>query len=129
MNRSALAAAVLFAGAQATTASTARAEGPSATTPANSNPPAAPSFLDRPDGRIAYSDSGGPGEVVLCVPGMGDVRQTWRFLTPLLVARGYRVVAMDIRGHGDSSASFEDLSAAAVGSDAVALLQKLSAGP
>jgi pimeloyl-ACP methyl ester carboxylesterase len=47
----------------------------------------------------------------------------------LLVARGYRVVAMDIRGHGDSSASFEDLSAAAVGSDAVALLQKLSAGP
>jgi pimeloyl-ACP methyl ester carboxylesterase len=49
-------------------------------------------------------------------------------LTPLLVKSGYRVVAIDDRGHGDSSTTFTDVSAAAVGSDVVALIDKLAAG-
>src|SRR5262249_62070359 len=59
-------------------------------------------FLDVPGGRIAY-DVTGDGPLVACVPGMGDMRATFRFLTPLLAQGGYRVATMDIRGHGESS--------------------------
>lgn len=90
-------------------------------------------------GRIAYDDSGGndsgsyegggPGRLVLCAPGMGDVRGVYRFLTPRLVAAGYRVVTMDIRGHGESSAVWPDYSPRATGEDIIALLRHLDAGP
>ena len=62
----------------------------------------APAFLQRPEGRIAYDDRG-DGRLVVMVPGLGDVRAEYRFLAPLLVAKGYRVVTMDLRGHGQSS--------------------------
>jgi pimeloyl-ACP methyl ester carboxylesterase len=88
-----------------------------------------PQFLERPEGRVAFSDTGGKGLLIVCVPGMGDVRATWRFITPRLVDRGFRVVAIDLRGHGASSTTFQNISAAAVGSDVVALLDKLNAGP
>ncbi len=86
-------------------------------------------FLERPDGRIAYDDSGGAEPLVICVPSLGDLRQEYRLLTPQLVAAGFRVVTTDLRGHGESSARWPDYSAAAVGSDLVALAQELGAGP
>ena len=42
--------------------------------------------------------------LVVVVPGMGDRRQTYRFLAPQLMAAGYRVDALDPRGQGESSA-------------------------
>lgn len=86
-------------------------------------------FLPRFGGRIAYDDTGGPGPLVLCAPGMGDVRGVYRFLTPKLVAAGYRVVTMDIRGHGESSADWPDYTPRAAGEDMIALLRHLAAGP
>lgn len=56
-------------------------------------------------GRIAY-DVQGSGPLVLMVPGMGELRSTYRFLTPALVAAGYTVATTDLRGHGDSDATF-----------------------
>ncbi len=56
---------------------------------------------------------------------IGDVRGQYRFLAPRLVEAGYRVVLMDLRGLGDSSAEFASYSADAVGDDMVALLQEL----
>jgi pimeloyl-ACP methyl ester carboxylesterase len=85
--------------------------------------------LERDGGRIAYEDSGGAGPLMLCAPGMGDVRGVFRFLTPRLVAAGHRVVTMDIRGHGESSASWQDYSPRAVGEDIIALLRRLGGGP
>jgi pimeloyl-ACP methyl ester carboxylesterase len=82
-------------------------------------------MLDRPDGRIAYQIIGAAGPVVLCAPGIGDVRAQYRFLAPLLAEAGYRVVLMDLRGLGDSSADFANYSADAVGDDMVALLREL----
>lgn len=82
-------------------------------------------FLDLPEGRIAYDDSGGAGKIVLAIPGMGDVRHEYRFLRPQLTAAGYRVVTMEIRGHGESSAAWPDYSARAVARDAVALIDHL----
>jgi pimeloyl-ACP methyl ester carboxylesterase len=86
------------------------------------------SFLDVPGGRLAYSDMG-VGPLVIAVPGMGDLRSTYRFLTPKLVAAGYRVIALDVRGHGESSVRWDDYSVGAVAGDILALAGSLNAGP
>lgn len=85
------------------------------------------SFLKVGDGSIAYEDTGGAGPLVICLPGLGDLRQQYRFLAPALNAAGYRVVTMDLRGMGESSAEWPDYSAAAEGKDIVALLSHLGA--
>jgi pimeloyl-ACP methyl ester carboxylesterase len=82
-------------------------------------------YLQRTDGRVAWTDTGGTGSLIICISGIGDLRATWRFAEPGLVAAGFRVVTMDLRGHGDSSVSFQDFSAKAVGGDIVALLDLL----
>lgn len=84
-------------------------------------------MLDRPGGQVAYEVIGSNGPIVLCAPGIGDVRAQYRFLAPALVASGYRVVLMDLRGLGDSTAGFASYSSEAVGDDMVALLSKLGA--
>ena len=70
---------------------------------------AATQFLKLPDGQIAYDDTGGTGPLVICVPGLGDMRQQYRFLAPRLVAAGFRVVTMDLPGHGESSVDWPDV--------------------
>jgi pimeloyl-ACP methyl ester carboxylesterase len=79
------------------------------------------------DGQIAYDDSGGNGPIVICVPGLGDLRQQYRFLAPRLESAGLRVVTMDLRGLGESSTDWSDYSAASVGADIVALSNHLGA--
>lgn len=90
------------------------------------NPNSITKTLKRQDGTITYDDTEGTGRPVVFVPGMGDLRQSTRFVTPLLHSAGYRVITMDIRGHGESSTTFKDYTAAAVGSDVVALLNELN---
>jgi pimeloyl-ACP methyl ester carboxylesterase len=85
-------------------------------------------YLKLTDGTIAFDDQG-QGPLVLCMPAGGDLRSEYRFLTPLLVAAGYRVVTMDMRGQGESSAYWPDYSEAALGSDMLALINHLGAGP
>ncbi len=81
-------------------------------------------YLGRPEGRIAY-DVSGEGPLVICAPGMGDVRQVYRFLVPELANAGYRVATMDLRGHGESDATFGSCDDVAAGSDLVALVEHL----
>ncbi|HYM83549.1 MAG TPA: alpha/beta hydrolase [Candidatus Dormibacteraeota bacterium] len=83
-------------------------------------------YLDRPGGRIAY-DVAGEGPLVVCVPGMGDLRSVYRHLVPTLVEAGHRAATMDLRGHGDSDATFEAYDDVAAGSDVVALIEELGA--
>jgi pimeloyl-ACP methyl ester carboxylesterase len=114
----------LFAAAAALTIATAlpvRADQPSATTPSSTQ------FLKLPGGQIAYDDTGGTGPLVICVPGLGDMRQQYRFLAPRLVAAGFRVVTMDLPGHGESSVDWPDYSPAIVGADIVAMIRHLGA--
>ncbi len=97
----------------------------------DSNPPTSSSttcFLDRPEGHIAYDVDGG-GPLVVLVPGMGDLRATYRFLAPLLRADGYRVACTDLRGHGDSDATFSSYGDVETASDLVALIEELDGGP
>ncbi len=90
--------------------------------------PEATKYLARPGGRIAY-EVAGDGPLVLCVPGMGDLRSVYRFLAPLLVEAGHRVAAMDLRGHGDSDVTFEAYDDVAAGTDILALIRELGGGP
>lgn len=85
-------------------------------------------FLDVAGGRLAYDDHG-TGPVVICVPGMGDIRAEYRLLAPQLIDAGYRVVTLDVRGHGESSVGWPRYSAAAVATDVTALARALNAGP
>lgn len=85
-------------------------------------------FLNQTNGQIAYEDTGS-GPLVVCLPSMGDLRTEYRFLVPQLVTAGYRVVCMDVRGHGETSVQWPDYSVGAIGADLVALLRALKAGP
>lgn len=82
-------------------------------------------YLQRPEGRLAYDLTGTEGPLVICAPGMGELRQTYRLLTPLLAAAGYRVATLDIRGHGDSDATFTSYDDVALAGDLLALVAEL----
>ncbi len=83
-------------------------------------------YLERPEGRIAY-DVRGEGPLVVCVPGMGDLRSVYRFLAPDLAAAGFRVATMDLRGHGESDVTFSSYDDVAAGADLLALAEHLGA--
>jgi pimeloyl-ACP methyl ester carboxylesterase len=86
-------------------------------------------FLQRPEGRIAYDVTGpADGMLVVCLPAMGELRSSYRLLVPLLVDRGYRVACLDLRGHGDSDATFASYDDEALAGDALALVEELG-GP
>ena len=84
-------------------------------------------FLLRPEGRLAY-DVAGTGPLVVCSPAMGELRSSYRHLVPLLVDCGLRVATLDLRGHGDSDATFSSYDDVALASDLLALVDELG-GP
>ena len=86
-------------------------------------------FLAREGGQVSYEDSHSQGPLVVLMAPEGSLRTVYRFLSPKIVEAGYRVVALDLRGHGQSSTGFADYSIAAHGRDALALVKQLDAGP
>ncbi|MEP7026476.1 MAG: alpha/beta hydrolase [Actinomycetota bacterium] len=85
-------------------------------------------FLDLPSGRIAYDDTG-EGPLIICTPAMLDLRSELRFLTPLLVRAGFRVVTLDQRGMGESSVVWPEYGSTPLAHDLMALIRHLDAGP
>jgi dienelactone hydrolase len=51
----------------------------------------------------APEDSAGPGPAVLLLPMLGHTRETYDRLARALAAAGVRALAVDLRGHGDST--------------------------
>ncbi|HEY1640704.1 MAG TPA: alpha/beta hydrolase [Streptosporangiaceae bacterium] len=86
-------------------------------------------FLDLPDGRLAYDDTGGDGALIVATPAMLDLRSELRFLTPLLAQAGFRVVTIDQRGMGETSARWPEYGSIPMARDLMALLRHLDAGP
>ena len=90
-------------------------------------------FAEIEGGRIAY-DVTGEGPLVVLSPGVGDLRQAYRFLAPKLAQAGYRVAAADLRGHGDSSMGWPSvtgkdvISRTDIAGDLLALIRQLG-GP
>ncbi|MFE7118492.1 alpha/beta hydrolase, partial [Streptomyces sp. NPDC057654] len=80
-------------------------------------------------GTIAYEVTGAGGPLVVLAHGMGDSRAAYRAITPPLVAAGYRVAAVDLRGCGESSADWPDWSRTAVAGDLLAVIRHLGGGP
>ena len=76
---------------------------------------------------LAY-DLVGEGPLVVLAHGMGDTRRSYRFLVPGLVAAGYRVANVDIRGCGESSVEWDGYSRTDIAGDLVALIRHLG-GP
>ncbi|MEU8286661.1 alpha/beta hydrolase [Micromonospora sp. NPDC048905] len=85
-------------------------------------------FLNVDGGTIAYEVTGATGPLVVLAHGMGDSREAYRFLTPALVQAGYRVAAMDLRGHGESSVGWASYTRTALAGDLIALVEHLG-GP
>lgn len=85
-------------------------------------------YFEQERGKIAFDDTG-TGPLVICVPSMGDIRGEYRYLVPQLVAAGYRVATMDVRGLGETSPEWDDYSVAGIGKDMLALVRELDAGP
>jgi pimeloyl-ACP methyl ester carboxylesterase len=84
-------------------------------------------YLDIAGNTIAY-DLTGQGPLVVLAHGLGDSRHSYRFLAPDLVAAGYRVANVDIRGCGDSSLGWDGYSRTDIAGDLVALISHLG-GP
>jgi len=59
---------------------------------------------------------------------MGDLRSAYRFLAPALRQEGYRVACTDLRGHGDSDATFTFYGDVETADDIIALIEELE-GP
>lgn len=88
-----------------------------------------PDRLDTPDGTLTYEDHGGDGPLLILLPGAGDVRSEHRFLAAQLAATGFRVVAADLRGHGDTTPAWPSYGVAETAGDIAALIRHLDAGP
>ncbi len=86
-------------------------------------------FFERLEGKLAYDDSGGDGDLVIMEPGMGALRSEYRYLAPVLIEAGYRVVTVDLRGQGESSVGWSEYTVAASGSDILALIDHFDSGP
>ena len=84
-------------------------------------------FLDVPGGRIAY-DVTGSGPLVVVSHGIGDRRQAYRFLAPMLGQAGYRVASADLCGHGNSSMGWASITRTDVAGDLLAVIGQLG-GP
>ena len=78
--------------------------------------------------RLAY-DEAGAGPLVLLVHGWPELAYSWRNQIPALAAAGYRVVAPDMRGYGESGApaAAEDYTILHLVGDLVGLLDHLGA--
>jgi pimeloyl-ACP methyl ester carboxylesterase len=84
-------------------------------------------YLTLDEGTLAY-DLVGDGPLVVLVHGMGDSRHSYRFVVPALVAAGYRVANVDLRGCGESSTGWSGYSRTDIAGDLVALTRHLG-GP
>jgi len=84
-------------------------------------------YLTVDGGTLAYEVTGA-GPLVVLAHGMGDSREAYRFLGPALVAAGYRVAALDLRGCGESSVGWASCTRTDIAGDLIALVDHLG-GP
>ncbi|MEU6342073.1 alpha/beta hydrolase [Streptomyces sp. NPDC046977] len=84
-------------------------------------------YLAVDGGTIAY-EVAGSGPLIVLAHGMGDSRAAYRDAIPPLVAAGYRVAAVDLRGCGESSVDWPAWSRTAIAGDLLAVIRHLG-GP
>lgn len=80
------------------------------------------------DGCSLHYEEYGQGSPLLLVHGLGSSCQDWEYQIPALTAH-YRVIVMDVRGHGRSDKPDERYSIPGFTADVVALIEHLQLGP
>jgi pimeloyl-ACP methyl ester carboxylesterase len=72
-------------------------------------------------------DDQGSGDAILLLHGFPELAYSWRHQMPALVDAGYRAIAIDQRGYGDSSKPYSvaDYSLALLVGDAIGILDRL----
>jgi pimeloyl-ACP methyl ester carboxylesterase len=84
-------------------------------------------FLTIEGGTIAY-DVTGTGPLVALAPGMGNSRDAYRYVAPRLVEAGYQVATVDLRGAGESSATWPSYTRTDIAGDLIAVIRRIG-GP
>ena len=83
-------------------------------------------YLERESGRRVYYEDNGSGELaIILIHGWGMSLRLWDYSLPKLMAAGYRVIALDHRGCGQSDKDFSDMGIEAIAGDVTALVGAL----
>ncbi|KAJ3531349.1 hypothetical protein NM208_g8916 [Fusarium decemcellulare] len=85
-------------------------------------------FIETDGGKLAV-DVAGEGPLIICSPGMGDFRDAYEPLAIALRSSGFRVAMVDLRGHGDSSTTFNRYGDEATADDLLTLIDHFGGGP
>ena len=87
--------------------------------------------IERPDGTQIHARTSAPPAngseppTVVLVHGYGVTQLEWSLVWPALRARGYRVVAFDMRGHGRSTIGTDGATSTAMAADILAVFEAL----
>jgi pimeloyl-ACP methyl ester carboxylesterase len=83
-------------------------------------------YLERDNGRRVYYEDNGSGELaIVLIHGWGMSLRLWDYSLPTLLDAGFRVVALDHRGCGQSDKDFSDMSITAIADDVATLVHSL----
>lgn len=82
-------------------------------------------FVDLPDGARLSTITVGSGPAIVCVHGVTASRRDWAPMAPHLVAAGYSVIAVEQRGHGDSTVGTAGFGSSQLGDDLAVVLDAL----
>ena len=63
--------------------------------------------------------------IIFCLPSLGDVKEEYRYLIPLLLNDGYKVIAVDHRGLGRSDVGFSSYCPEDCGNDVIKLIDEI----
>jgi pimeloyl-ACP methyl ester carboxylesterase len=80
-------------------------------------------IVERPDGTRLRVRIAGTGPPVVLAHGIALTLGEWNLVADLLLADGYRVVAFDARGHGQSTIGTQGVSAPVMAADLAAVLE------
>ena len=80
------------------------------------------------EGCSLHYEEYGHGNPLILIHGLGSSSQDWELQIPVL-ARHYRLIVVDVRGHGRSDKPRERYSIAGFSADLVALIEHLNLGP
>jgi non-heme chloroperoxidase len=86
-------------------------------------PAGADEVVPRPDGTRLWTVRAGSGRPVVLAHGVGITLGEWSLVMPVLVDRGYQVIAYDHRGHGRSTAGTDGYTMQALFADLTAVVE------
>jgi pimeloyl-ACP methyl ester carboxylesterase len=82
-----------------------------------------PTTITRNDGTRIHAISNGSGKTVVLAHGYGVTMVEWNVIAEKLVAAGYRIIAFDLRGHGQSTIGKDGVGAEQMAGDYRAVLE------